>query len=167
MSPTPGTPTARSTRSIIATSPVWLLGVLAAVAAAIVTELFALGARAIGVPMEAGSLGADTAAPIPLGGFAMGTLMWSVVGIILAVVLAQWAKRPARTFVVTTVVLTVLSLAGSNCQDLWIKIFMLRCRWVGRRVVRRACRPRSGPRPGRARPHFPASTAAQRSGPGS
>ena len=57
MSPTPGTPTARSTRSIIATSPVWLLGVLAAVAAAIVTELFALSARAIGVPMEAGSLG--------------------------------------------------------------------------------------------------------------
>jgi len=112
MSPTPGTPTARSTRSIIATSPVWLLGVLAAVAAAIVTELFALGARAIGVPMEAGSLGADTAEPIPLGGFAVGTLMWSVVGIILAVVLAQWAKRPARTFVVTTVVLTVLSLAG-------------------------------------------------------
>lgn len=85
MSPTPGTPTARSTRSILATSPVWLVGVLAAVAAAIVTELFALGARAIGVPMEAGSLDADTAAPIPLGGFAMGTLMWSVVGIILAV----------------------------------------------------------------------------------
>lgn len=112
MSPTPGTPTARSTRSILATSPVWLVGVLAAVAGAIVTELFALGARVIGVPMEAGSLGADTAAPIPLGGFAMGTLMWSVVGIILAVVLARWAKRPARTFVVTTVVLTVLSLAG-------------------------------------------------------
>jgi len=112
MSPTPGTPTARSTRSILATSPVWLVGVLAAVAGAIVTELFALGARVIGVPMEAGSLGADTAAPIPLGGFAMGTLMWSVVGIVLAVVLARWAKRPARTFVVATVVLTVLSLAG-------------------------------------------------------
>ncbi|MDQ3153895.1 MAG: DUF6069 family protein [Actinomycetota bacterium] len=90
----------------------WLVGVLAAVAGAIVTELFALGARVIGVPMEAGSLGADTAAPIPLGGFAMGTLMWSVVGIVLAVVLARWAKRPARTFVVATVVLTVLSLAG-------------------------------------------------------
>jgi len=112
MSPTPGTPTARSTQSLLATSPVWLVGVLAAVAGAIVTELFALGARVIGVPMEAGSLGADTAAPIPLGGFAMGTLMWSVVGIVLAVVLARWAKRPARTFVVTTVVLTVLSLAG-------------------------------------------------------
>jgi len=91
---------------------VWLVGVLTAVAGAIVTELFALGARVIGVPMEASSLGADTAAPIPLGGFAMGTLMWSVVGIVLAVVLARWAKRPARTFVVTTVVLTVLSLAG-------------------------------------------------------
>ncbi len=111
MSPT-GTPTARSSRSILATSPVWLVGVLAAVTAAIVTELFALGARAIGVSMEAGALGADTAAPIPLGGFAVGTLMWSVVGIVLAVILARWAKRPARTFVVTTVALTALSMAG-------------------------------------------------------
>ena len=77
MSPPTGTPMARSTRSIFATSPVWLLGALAAVAAAIVTELFALVARALGVPMEAGSPGADAATPIPFGGFAGGTLMWS------------------------------------------------------------------------------------------
>lgn len=112
MSLTPEIPTARSSRSILARSPVWRVGVLAGVAAAIVTELFALGARAIKVPMEAGAPGADAAAPIPIGGFAVGTLMWSIVGIVLAVVLARRAKRPARTFVVTTVVLTVLSLAG-------------------------------------------------------
>lgn len=114
MSLTPETPTARSSRSILARSPVWRVGVLASVAAAIVTELFALGARAIDVPMEAGSPGVDTAtaAPIPIGGFAVGTLIWSIVGTVLAVVLARRAKHPAKTFVVTTVVLTVLSLAG-------------------------------------------------------
>lgn len=103
-------PASAASRSLLATSPVWLVGVLAAVAAAIVTELFALGARALGVPMAAASPGAGPAAPIPPGGFAVATLIWAVVGIVLAVVLAWRARRPARTFVVTTVVLTVLSL---------------------------------------------------------
>ncbi|MGH3931451.1 MAG: DUF6069 family protein [Pseudonocardiaceae bacterium] len=114
MSLTPEIPTASSSRSVLARSPVWRVGVLASVVAAVVTELFALGARAIHIPMVAGSPGAEagTAAPIPIGGFAIGTLIWSLVGVVLAVVLARRAKHPARTFVVTTVVLTVLSLAG-------------------------------------------------------
>lgn len=99
-------------RSFLTNWPVWLVGVLAAVLAAALTELFALAARALGVPMEAASGDATEAAPIAPGGFATGVLIWSVVGIILAVALARWAKRPARTFVVTTVVLTVLSLIG-------------------------------------------------------
>jgi len=105
-------PAVPAPRSFLATWPVWLVGVLAAVVAAALTELFALATSALGVPMEAASGDATEAAPIPLGGFAMAVLIWSVVGIILAVVLARWAKRPARTFVVTTVVLTVLSLIG-------------------------------------------------------
>lgn len=103
-------PAPAARRSVLTRSPVWLVGVLAAVAAAVVTELFALGAKALGVPMEAASPGAGPAAPIPPGGFAVATLMWAAVGIVLAVVLAWRARRPARTFVVTTVVLTVLSL---------------------------------------------------------
>ena len=83
---------------------VWQVGVLASVAAAIATELFALGAEAIDIPMEVDG------EEIPFGGFAIITLLWSVVGTVLAVALARWAKRPARTFVVTTVVLTLLSL---------------------------------------------------------
>lgn len=105
-------PAVPTPRSFLVTWPVLLVGVLAAVVAAAVTELFALVAGALGVPMEAASGGATEAVPIPPGGFAGAVLMWSVVGIILAVVLARWAKRPARTFVVTTVVLTVLSLIG-------------------------------------------------------
>lgn len=105
----PSTPRARR---FLATRPVWLVGVLATLAGAVVTEAFALGARTVGVPMDAASPGAKEAAEIPLGGFAGGVLFWSVAGIILAVALARWARRPASTFTVTTVGLTALSLAG-------------------------------------------------------
>ncbi|MFJ9582736.1 DUF6069 family protein [Streptomyces acidicola] len=105
----PSTP--RFTR-FLAACPVWLVGVLATLAGAVVTEAFALVARAAGVPMDAASPGAEEAAEIPVGGFAGGVVFWSVAGIILAVALARWARRPARTFTVTTVALTALSLAG-------------------------------------------------------
>jgi hypothetical protein len=97
---------------LLATRPVWLVGVLATLAGAVVTEVFALGARAVGVPMDVAGPGQAEAAEIPVGGFAGGVLFWSIAGIVLAVALARWARRPARTFVVITVVLTALSLVG-------------------------------------------------------
>jgi hypothetical protein len=104
--------TSRSISGLLSARPVWLVGVLATLAGAVVTEVFALVARAAGVPMEAASPGAKEAAEIPVGGFFGGVLFWSVAGIVLAVALARWARRPARTFTVTTVALTALSLAG-------------------------------------------------------
>jgi hypothetical protein len=86
------------------------LGALAGVAAAVATELVAAGARLSDVSMEAGGFGADTAEPIPVLGFAFATLLWTAVGIVMAVAMTRWAKRPARTFTVTAVVLTVVSL---------------------------------------------------------
>ncbi|MFJ7176110.1 DUF6069 family protein [Streptomyces massasporeus] len=113
MSVTTPQPQAQQTESgPLSTRPVWLVGILATLAGAVVTEAFAHVARAAGVPMEAASPGATEAAEIPVGGFFGGVLFWSVAGIVLAVVLARWAKRPARTFTVTTVALTALSLAG-------------------------------------------------------
>jgi hypothetical protein len=97
---------------LLATRPVWLVGILATLAGAVVTEAFALVARAAGVPMEAAGPGATEAAEIPVGGFFGGVVFWSVAGIVLAVAFARWAGRPARTFTVTTVALTALSLAG-------------------------------------------------------
>ncbi len=47
-----------------------------------------------------------------MSGFATGTLMMVAVGIVIALLLAWKAKRPARTWVITTVVLTVISFAG-------------------------------------------------------
>ncbi|WP_106981139.1 DUF6069 family protein [Streptomyces fulvoviolaceus] len=103
--------TPHSTRSL-ATRPVWLVGVLATLAGAVVTEAFALVARAAGVPMDVAGPGQAEAAEIQVGGFAGGVLFWSIAGIVLAVALARWAERPARTFTVITVVLTALSLVG-------------------------------------------------------
>ncbi|MBC7268359.1 MAG: hypothetical protein H5T76_06490 [Streptomyces sp.] len=104
-------PSSRVT-AFLAARPVWLAGVLAALAGAVVTEAFALVARASGVPMAAANPGAEEAATIPIGGFVGGVLFWSVAGIVLASALARWARRPARTFVVITVALTALSMAG-------------------------------------------------------
>lgn len=109
--PSTSTPTGPSTRSFLTTSPVWRVGALASVIATIVTTLFALGAKAIDVPLEV----ADE--DIPILAFTTLTLGWSAVGTVLAVVLAGRAKRPARTFVVITVLLTVLSFASPTTAD--------------------------------------------------
>ena len=86
------------------------VGALAGVAAAVATELVAAVARASDVSMEAGGFGADASEPIPVFGFAFSTLLWTAVGIVMAVAMTRWAKRPAHTFTVTAVILTAVSL---------------------------------------------------------
>jgi hypothetical protein len=103
--------TIRATDSL-ATRPVWLVSTLAGLAAAVATELFGLAARAVGVPMVAGSIGATVTEPITVGMFAMGTAISVFWGTILAVLLARYARRPARTYRWTTIALTVVSMAG-------------------------------------------------------
>lgn len=106
---TPSTPT----RSTLTTGPVWRVTVLSVLVAAVVTELFSIVTRAAGVSMEATSFGADSPSEIPVGGFAMGVVADGLLpGLLLALAFARWARRPARTWVVTTVVLTVLSFIG-------------------------------------------------------
>ncbi|MFE2871009.1 DUF6069 family protein [Embleya sp. NPDC059259] len=91
---------------------VWSVSVAAGVAAAIGTELYGLLARGLGVPMRAGNIGAATAEPITVGMFAMGTAVSLSIGTLLAVLLARFATRPARTYLAATLVLTALSMAG-------------------------------------------------------
>jgi hypothetical protein len=50
-------------------------------------------------------------------GFAQLTLIGAVIGTVLAFALAKWAARPRRTFVVTTVTLTALSLVPDVTVD--------------------------------------------------
>lgn len=92
--------------------PVWLVSAGAALAAAAATEIYGLAARAAGVPMSAGNLGASTAGPITVGMFAMATLICAFWGTILAVLLARFAAEPARAYAWTAVALTAVSFLG-------------------------------------------------------
>jgi hypothetical protein len=72
--------------------------------------LFAYGAAAIAVhgPMSVGDPG--NTVPINATSFSIGVLFSSFFGVVIAVVLARWAKRPARTFQRAAIALTVVSL---------------------------------------------------------
>ena len=82
--------------------------VVAALVGAVV--LFAYGAAAVAIhgPMQVGDPG--NTAPITAASFVIGVLFSSFFGVLLAVVLARWAKRPARTFQRAAIALTVVSL---------------------------------------------------------
>ncbi|MFI5625724.1 DUF6069 family protein [Nocardioides sp. NPDC051685] len=97
--------TTTSTRATRAAGrkPVWLHGLGATVAASAVVTLLAAGALAAGVSFETAS------GPIPILGFVQLTAFFSLIGVAMAAVMARVARSPRRTFVVTTVVLTVVS----------------------------------------------------------
>lgn len=85
--------------------PVWRHGVAASVAAAVATTALAAIASAAGV-----SFSDRSGSAIPIAGFAQLTLVFSLLGVALAAVLARRAARPRSTFVRTTVALSVLSV---------------------------------------------------------
>lgn len=80
-------------------------GLVAVVAAVVATTLAAALARAAGVDFEV----PDGGEVIPLGGFAVVTGFFSIVGIAIAAAFLRWSAKPAKRFVWTTVTLTVLS----------------------------------------------------------
>jgi hypothetical protein len=82
----------------------WPAGAVAVVVAAAATTVLAVVGRALGAPI---AVDGDA---IPLVAFPMFTVIAGAAGIALAVALNRWTRRPRRTFTVTTVVLTVLSL---------------------------------------------------------
>ena len=128
----------RVANSRFATMPLWRVGGLSGVAGAVAAELFAQICKAFDVSLSVGSSGASTAEPIPFGGFAIATLIWAAVGTVLAIALARWAKRPARTFVVTTVALTVLSFAApltAGATDTSTKIVLMVSHVVAAAVI--------------------------------
>jgi hypothetical protein len=84
--------------------PVWKHGVAAAVVASVATTVLAAVASAAGV-----SFADSTGASIPLAGFAQLTLIFSLVGVVMAAVMARKVRRPRTTFVRTAVALTALS----------------------------------------------------------
>ena len=79
-------------------------GAKAAALAAVATTVIAVAAHAVGVSFESAPGEA-----IPILGFAQMTLLFSMVGVLIARVLRSRARHPRSTFVRTTVVLTALS----------------------------------------------------------
>jgi hypothetical protein len=79
-------------------------GLVSGVVASVATTLVVVAARAADIALDVD--GED----ILLLGFAQLTMIGAVIGTVLALALSKWARRPRRTFVVTTVTLTVLSL---------------------------------------------------------
>ena len=84
--------------------PVWKHGVAAAVVASVTTTVLASVASAAGV-----SFADSNGASIPIAGFAQLTLVFSLVGVGIAAVMARKARRPRATFLRTTIALTALS----------------------------------------------------------
>ena len=88
-----------------------LTGAGATVAAALATSLVAAAGQAVGVSTAISGL------PIPVEGFATLTVMFSVVGLVIATVLRRFARRPRTTWLRTTVALTVLSFVPDVLAD--------------------------------------------------
>jgi uncharacterized protein DUF6069 len=90
--------------SRFANTPVSVVSALAGLIGAVVVFGYASLAQALSVPMHAGGA---TIAPSDFSG---GVVTCTVGGALLAVALAHWATRPARTFLRATVALTAVSL---------------------------------------------------------
>jgi hypothetical protein len=119
MSTTFATTTNTSSYTTVAQSPartvraraLWVAGLVSGAVAGVATTVVAAVARAADVPL------AIDGEQIPLFGFAQLTIMGAVIGAVLAVSFNKWARRPQRTFVVTTVALTALSLVPDVMAD--------------------------------------------------
>lgn len=83
---------------------VWKHGVTAAVVASVATTVLATIASAAGV-----SFADSTGVGIPIAGFAELSLLFSLVGVGIAAVLARRARRPRPSFVRIAIALTALS----------------------------------------------------------
>jgi hypothetical protein len=94
--------TAQTTAAV--RQPVWKHGVGASVVAAAATTALATVASAAGV-----SFAGSTGESIPIAAFPQLTLIFSLIGVAMAAVMARKAPRPRTTFVQTTVALTLLS----------------------------------------------------------
>ncbi len=86
-------------------------GAVATVLAAAATAVVAAAGQAVGIST------AVSGAPIPSSGFAVLTVIFSVVGLVIALVLRRFAGSPRTAWIRTTVALTVLSLVPDVLAD--------------------------------------------------
>jgi hypothetical protein len=84
--------------------PVWKHGIAAAIVASVATTSLAALASGAGI-----SFADRTGAAIPIAAFTQLTLIFSLVGVVLAAVMARQGRRPRTTFRRTALTLTALS----------------------------------------------------------
>jgi hypothetical protein len=87
------------------TASLWRAGLAAAAAAAVATTGVVVTARALDVAVQT-----QPGQPIPLAGFAQMTVLFTVVGIVIARAMRRRAARPRATFGRTVLILTALSV---------------------------------------------------------
>ena len=88
-----------------------LAGSAATAVAAVATAAVAAAGQGVGITTEIAG------APIPTSGFAVLTLIFSVVGLVIATGLRRFARHPRTAWIRTTVVLTVLSFVPDVLAD--------------------------------------------------
>jgi Family of unknown function (DUF6069) len=86
-------------------------GSAATVAAAAATAIVAVAGEAAGVSLDMAGQ------PIPPSGFAVLTVIFSVVGLVIAAGLRRFARHPRTAWIRTTLALTVLSLVPDALAD--------------------------------------------------
>jgi uncharacterized protein DUF6069 len=86
-------------------------GAAATVLAAVATAAVAAAGQAVGFSLDIAG------ATIPASGFATLTVIFSVIGLLIAVGLRRFARHPRTTWIRTTVALTVLSLVPDVIAD--------------------------------------------------
>ena len=86
-------------------------GAVATVVAAVATAAVATGGRAAGLSIDVAG------AAIPASGFATLTVIFSAIGLLIALGLRRFARHPRTTWIRTTVALTVLSLVPDLLAD--------------------------------------------------
>jgi len=106
-----GTVEAGTTAPRAAVRPVWKTGLAAGAIASVANTATAGVAHAAGVSLTVGGQA------IPLLGFAQMTFVATMIGTLLAAGFARRATRPQRTFLVTTIALTALSIVPDVLAD--------------------------------------------------
>ncbi|MEU5962407.1 DUF6069 family protein [Micromonospora parva] len=105
------TATVNPTRTTTSLGALLRTGVIAAVVASAATMAVAAAGDLAGVSLDL------SGTPIPVSGFGVLTAIFSLLGVAIAALLARVVRHPRRTFVRTTVVLTVLSLVPDVIAD--------------------------------------------------
>src|ERR1700690_3324842 len=104
-------PTHPAVRESASTKQLWKTGAIAGLVPSVATLAIAASAKALDGPIEVGGKA------IPLLGFPQLTFVGAIIGTILAVVLSRRATHSRRTFVITTVGLTLLSIIPDALAD--------------------------------------------------